>query len=327
MRPGKRWIAATILIAAADAGAQSPGAEQLFRDGRALIKNGEVADGCDKLAASDRLEPSIGTLLNLGDCREKLGQIATAWAAFRQAEAMAHRAGNDHKREAEARRRAERLETKLTRLEIDVPHPTDGLVVRRDDETVDAAMYGTLLPVDPGTHTIVATAPDHTPWKRTLLIDGRRAQITVPALDRATIVRPALADEPAAPPIDPVVPRIAMTAKPRSRWTVTRELSLGLGVASLGALATGVYFGLRSSDLRDQADQRCPDASCSDPEGLRLNAGARSDATRANILYAAGGVAAIASLVLWFAGSPGDTAIVTPSVGDRRAGMSYTRSF
>src|SRR4051812_35345515 len=71
--------------------AQSAEAEVLFRDGRTLIRRGKLAQGCDKLDASERLESSVGTLLNLGDCREKLGKFASAWAAFRKAEAMAKR--------------------------------------------------------------------------------------------------------------------------------------------------------------------------------------------------------------------------------------------
>src|SRR5689334_12967515 len=109
--------------------AQSAEAEALFRDGRALIRRGKLAPGCDKLAASERLETSVGTLLNLGDCREKLGKLASAWAAFRKAEAMARRAGSDDKRQAEAERRARQLEPKLSNLEIRVAQRNDGLVV------------------------------------------------------------------------------------------------------------------------------------------------------------------------------------------------------
>src|SRR6187549_3181233 len=87
------------VMPASHANAQSAGAEALFREGRRLIKEGKLDQGCAKLAASEKLESSVGTLLNLGDCREKLGQTATAWAAFRKAEAMAKRAGDDHKRQ------------------------------------------------------------------------------------------------------------------------------------------------------------------------------------------------------------------------------------
>src|SRR5262249_42741606 len=85
--------------------AQSAEAEALFRDGRELIKAGKLAAGCERLAASERLESSVGTLLNLGDCREKLGKLASAWAAFRKAEALAKRTPGDERRQAEAARR------------------------------------------------------------------------------------------------------------------------------------------------------------------------------------------------------------------------------
>jgi len=339
MTPGSRaaiaWSAIALGFAAPAARAQSAGAELLFREGRDLIKHGKLAAGCGKLEASDRLEPSVGTLLNLGDCREKLGQLATAWAAFRRAEAIAHRDGKDRRREAEARRRAARLEGQLPKLEIDVSHPIDDLVVRRDGEVVDPATFGTPLPVDPGMHAIVATAAGHLPWKKTLNIDGRRAQVTVPALDRAPAVQPAVArvassDQPVdllVPPAPPASDRPPPPPRSPSRWTAPRELSVGLAIGGAGALATGIYFGLRSRDLRDQADERCPAATCSDPQGLELNADARTAATRANILYAAGGTAVLASLVLCVVGSPGDDAVVTPAIGDHHASLSYARRF
>ena len=72
---------------------QSPQAEQLFRLGRDLVKQGKYAEGCAKLEASQRIESNINTLLNLGACREKNGQLATAWALFLRAAAEARKAG------------------------------------------------------------------------------------------------------------------------------------------------------------------------------------------------------------------------------------------
>ena len=69
-------------------------AEQLFRDGRALIGQGKFDEACEKFAASQRLAPAIGTLLNLAVCREKQGRDATAWSLYADAEAQAQRAGD-----------------------------------------------------------------------------------------------------------------------------------------------------------------------------------------------------------------------------------------
>src|SRR5688500_14584557 len=146
-------LAATgLVLQLPTAHAQSAEAEVLFRDGRKLIKQGKVAAGCDKLAASERLETSIGTLLNLGDCREKLGKLASSWAAFRKAEAMAKRAGREEKRQLEARNRALKIEPHLAHLVIQVDLKVDGLVVKRDNLALEPGAWNTAVPVDPGSY-------------------------------------------------------------------------------------------------------------------------------------------------------------------------------
>jgi hypothetical protein len=308
--------------------AQSAEAEALFRDGRALIKQGQLAPGCDKLAASDRLEPSIGTLLNLGDCREKQGKLASAWGAFRRAEAMAERAGNDARRRAEASRRAVALEPKLSTLRIDVTHRIDGLVVHRDDEVVDAAVWSTPVPIDPGTYALRADAPGYSAWQLRVVVganaDHNVAQ--VPALERAPVAE--VAPVAPAPIVDAAVPAhpAYATVHRKRTWSAARGVSLGLGIVALGAVGTGAYFGVESKHLQDRADQHCPLPVCADPQGLSDNAQARTDATRANILYGVAGASAVASLVLWFVGAPSDETI-SPLVGDHQAGVSFAGRF
>jgi hypothetical protein len=323
--------ALALLCLPSSAYAQSAEAEVLFRDGRNLIKQGKLAAGCDKLAASERLEASVGTLLNLGDCREKLGKLASSWASFRKAEAMAKRTGGDEKRQAEAARRAAQLELRMSHLVIDVPSRVDGLVVRRDGEIVDEAQWSTPLPVDPGTYTIVVEAPGHVPWRTTATFTAgsRRQAITVPRLERAP-------DQPATPPalmpgLDPAPPsepvaRQVVILRPAGMWSGMRKLSVGVALAGAGGVGSGVYFGWRAKDLQDRADRQCPLPVCSDPEGLRLNDQARTYATRANILYIAGGATLATALVLWLVGAPGET-VVTPTAGKQQFGVSMTGSF
>jgi serine/threonine-protein kinase len=304
-------VIAWLGVTGSSAHAQSAEAEALFRDGRGLIKAGKLARGCDKLAASERLETSVGTLLNLGDCREKLGKLASAWAAFRKAEAVAKRSGGDDKRQAEAARRAALLEPRLSNLVIGVDHRVDGLVVRRDDEVVDEAVWNTPLPVDPGSYTITAEAPGHAPWRTTVAIAagaGRRI-VEVPGL---TPVAPPPPEPTAAPWPPPRPEMVRQPASPAQRgtWSATRAVSAVIAIAGAGALGTGIYFGIDARRLDNRANSRCPGAVCDDPEGLRLNDQAQTSASRANILYIAGGAALATAAVLWLVGAPGEVAVV-----------------
>ena len=332
-------VSLLLLVALAHrAHAQSAPAEALFDEGRKLIKQGKLSAGCDKLAASDKLESSVGTLLNLGDCREKLGKLASAWAAFRKAEAIAKRAGDDRKREAEAHRRASKLEPKLASLAIEVPHRIDGLVVLRDGEQLDPAAWNVALPIDTGSCTITASAPGFIAWHKTIEITGGRLTMAIPALERE-----ASPPEPPPPPLvaKQVVPppapsptiyvptpptpheRVVIKAPARrGTWTKTRAVSLGFAVGGAAALATGLYFGLEARDLQSRADLRCPLAACSDPQGLQLNSDARTAARTANYAYVAGGFSLATAAVLWLVGAP-----VAPTLGDHQAGATFAGRF
>ena len=331
-------VMATAIVASVSfAHAQSAEAEVLFRDGRKLIKSGKLAAGCDKLAASERLESSVGTLLNLGDCREKLGKLASAWSAFRKAAAMSKRAGNDSKREEEAMRRAVQLEPRLPNLVIQINQRIDGLVIKRDGEVVDPGLWNTPIPVDPDSYEIVAEAPGYVTWRTEVPIDAKlkRRIVSVPQLQRAPVAKveaPVQPAEPTAPVPQPdqrgTPPASTATAEQSpGPWTPARQVAVGVAGAGVAALGVGVYFGLRSNSLEDQANDRCPTVLCADSEAVRLNDRAQTAATRANIFYAVGGVGVVAATVIWFVGKPDTETVVTPTVGSDRAGVSLQGSF
>jgi hypothetical protein len=74
----------------------------------------------------------------------------------------------------------------LDKLRIDPPAVLlAGLVVRRDGADV-TALLGSSLPLDPGSHEIVASAPGYTDWKTTITIagEGTTANVTVAALEK-----------------------------------------------------------------------------------------------------------------------------------------------
>ena len=67
------------------AAADEAAAEALFEAGAAARDEGDYATACEKFQASNDLDPAPGTILNLADCREQLGQLAQAWQFYREA--------------------------------------------------------------------------------------------------------------------------------------------------------------------------------------------------------------------------------------------------
>ena len=142
------------LAASSPALASDPAAaEALFQAGKGLMDKKNYAEACPKFEASYKLDPAIGTLLNLADCHEKQGLLARAWVDWGEARDKAKREG-DKPRADLASRRQTSLEPRVPKITVNVTGPVEGFDVYRDNTKLDPAMLGVALPVDPGPHTI-----------------------------------------------------------------------------------------------------------------------------------------------------------------------------
>jgi hypothetical protein len=158
-------------------------AATLFNEGRQLMGEEKYELACAKFEQSHRLDPGGGTVLNLAICREKQGKTMSAWAAYREAVALARRDGRSD-RETLGLEGIGRLEPGLSRVTVNVTGRTPGLAVTLDQVVIGEAAYGTPLPVDPGEHAMRASAAGYEPWQGSFRIgpSGDRQEVTVPAL-------------------------------------------------------------------------------------------------------------------------------------------------
>ena len=235
-------LALLLLGASARAEEGDPAAAQmLFDDAKRLLAKGSVAEACPKFLASFKLDPKPGALLNLADCYEKNGQTASAWARYLETAALAHRAGQAE-RERYARAHATALEPKLSRLTVMAPGAASGQSVTRDGVALDAATWGTAVPVDPGEHVVEAQAPGKRAWSMT---------VTVGAGDAGARVEvPALADAPGSPPRGG-----EDAASPGSGRRIAGIVLMGAGAA--GLVVGSVFAAKAHSDYGDLS-AACP---------------------------------------------------------------------
>jgi hypothetical protein len=172
----------TLVNVAGRAGAQTSAdkaaAEELFRQGRMLTKDRRFTEACAKFADSQRLDPAVGTELNLARCYEDNGQTASAWALYNDVAVVAHRAGQLDRARLALRRAAD-LEKRLSRLTIEVASNdgAEGFAVQRDGKVVGQSEWNTPIPIDPGDHTVVATASGRRAWStRVTVAHGIRSR-------------------------------------------------------------------------------------------------------------------------------------------------------
>lgn len=338
---GMRWLWPPSLFAvialSAPAWAQDPAAaEALFREGRALRAAGKTDEACLKFKASQALEPSSGTLLNLADCHLAQGKTATAWAEFLAAARMARERGKT-RQEAEATRRAAELEATLSYLTLRVAEPAPGLELRRNGESIDPTVLGSRVPVDPGQHVLEASAPGHEPVRMTVQIAARSADeiVEIPKLERASEAvpapapSPARASQPTAPPAPAPKPRPTAGPSTEARADDSGS-SLPWVIGGIGAalLAGGTVAGVLALNTNDDALERCPEPSvCNDAEARSLAERRDTEALLANVGVGVGlaGIG-IAAVLLWTQGSSGESAVV-PSLSPRHAGLNLVERF
>src|SRR5882724_2573792 len=113
-------IAMVLALLGSTAHAQPAGAqaETLFRQGKDLMAKGKIAEACAAFDASQKLDPTIATLLNQAACREKNNQFATAWGLFLEAERQTRSAADPKTQQLHqvAAGKAAKLEPRLSTL-------------------------------------------------------------------------------------------------------------------------------------------------------------------------------------------------------------------
>lgn len=273
-------------------------AEQLFREAKALFDAGKIEEACKTWEASERLDSSLGTLTNIANCREKNGDLATAWEAFVSLERRTAGIGKYASLNALGKTRAAALEPRLSYLTINVPDEVrvDGLEVLRGGVVIDPGAWNRSLPIDGGTHTITGRAPGHEAWSTTVVVaaEGDRKAVEVPRFKAIRTPQGGGAGK-----------TVIINRDTPSTFTGKRKIAVGIAGGGVAGIAVGVAFGLASARSADKATSLCPDPNCERYEDAnQLNKQSRDRALYANVGFGIGAAAVVGAAFLWITGRP-----------------------
>ncbi len=325
-------------------------ADALFDAGREAFKAQDYESACPKFADSHKLDPGVGTVLNLARCYELWGKTSSAYSTYREAAALAHQE-KQVERESFARAQVERLEKILTRLVIDVgDQQVEDLTIRRNGKVVRETMWGIALPVDPGTYTITVIAPGYETVKTTIDAygKGKTIKIHLPSMSEASshadwstrdgheASRPSSGDATVSSESNSASAQSTVAdqadQKGKKGLGAGPWILGGLGVAAAGTATVFAFYGLSASNT---AAGICldPDEFCSPASQEQYRIARRvayQNYTVAYIGWGVGGAAVIGSTIwLLVGGSKNDqpTATAAPMLGPGVIGITARGHF
>ena len=277
-------------------------ADRFFKEGRQAAQRGDFASACRHFEESFRLDPGVGTLINIGDCAEHLGDLERAYQNYRTAYA---RMPESDDRAARLRSRIESIEQKSAKISLRTDDAPEGTVVTVDGNVVDPKKGP--RHVTAGAHVVLVTAVGRR---------GTRYNVTMSEGEvRSLHATPGDV-------LEAVLPTSLPPEHQKTSWTRPAGIvSLGLGAATIWV---GSLAGMMAIDRRDVQHVSCNVSGCT-PAGVDAAHDGATWADVSTVTFIAGGalVALGATLVIVSLSSPKKTI----SVGLGGPGFVLSGSF
>jgi hypothetical protein len=285
----------------------------LFTRGLELQKKGKNAEACKMFESSLVLEPQLGNLLNVADCRERAGKLIEARGLFVLAGDLAKARGD--RRAGFVHDRVRALDDKLVRIDVrvaDAATPGLSLRVAGCPVTTQNEVHTVALP---GSIVVDASAPGRKSFHvEQSGVAGGKLAIDVPSLAPEV-------DQEAERKVKEAEALAAVEHRRAEELAFEREREVSaryyrhparrwgkiIGAIGVATLVTGAAFGIQSQRLQSSFDAAgCGDslhkilpetyATCRDQA-----ASGERDAKVANVLFIGGaavlGIAAIVIVV------------------------------
>jgi hypothetical protein len=309
---GFTTIALTCALAHAD-GSDPAAARAQLQEGYTLKQQGKCEAAIPHFVESVRLDRHPKALMNLADCQEKLGKLATAMSHFVEARDLAQ-AARLGQLQTLADKRRQALEKRVSRLVVKLAKDAPpGTTVTRDGVELGSVSLNTALPIDSGKHTVAARDQNAERVYDVVVSEAETKEIEVTPIGGRPLRTPTPARATGPKPADPTA--AATTSKLARRSPGATQTgpssapppSTGLGGQRIAAVVTGGaglvvtgvggYYGLRAQATFKGAD--CDASNECSAQGLSDQQLAYARARNATILTVGGLVALAAGVVLW----------------------------
>lgn len=243
-------------------------ARELARHGAEAFDQRDYTTALDRFTRAEALFRAPSIVVMRARSLAALGRLVEALDAYEETQRMPL-GGNAPSafREAvqDAEREGEELRKRVPRLTVRVraeDGDEDGMRVQLDGKPVPPALLNVDRPVDPGTHEIMADAPEHASVTRSATLrEGDRVAIEIVLGGPAKIELAPKQEVPETPP-----------PKPSGSTPVLAWVLVGAGAAGLGVSAvTGVAALGKKSSLDAECHPGCPASASSDIDSFRTN--------------------------------------------------------
>lgn len=319
--PSRAWAQTPGSSPSSASGATDPAtvqrADAYFEQGRALFDLGHYEEACAKFELSNQLDPSPGTLLNLGNCYEPQGDLVRAIEHF-------ERAFDDAQERSDSRRKKlwmEAARQRIASLSPRVPQlsvrnvPPDGRV-SIDQQPVEPTTSARRI--NPGRHRVEVSAPGKRTFQQDIdVAAGQRLAIDVPALE------PEQSPPGTAKQMQPAPsPRRHEATRGGDRFGPWPYV---LGGAGIGLLATSLGTGLAAKAKENKLVNECPGNQCP-PELEGTRDSAKTLALITDIFWVTGLVATAAGVTLFVLESQDETTSGSVQAGCFGSGCGLSAS-
>jgi hypothetical protein len=240
----------TPVAARAETPAELKRARAQFQRGIELEQAANWSEAIQQFREVGQVRMTPHVRFHIAFCEEGLGRLVTALGGYELALSEADQVGPDFKGEVETA--IKNLKERIPKLVIERGEGADAATVQLDGVDLGGSSLGVEVPLDPGPHSVVATAPGRKPFNTTAEL--REREVT-----RVTLVLEA-EPEPAKPP--PPKEQVVVVTREEPPKRLVPYLIGGAGVAAL--LGAGALFVLKQTTQADLED-KCPNPDACDP--------------------------------------------------------------